>query len=70
MQFSEITVLVSHGKIATSLHGALTKFADRKLTRIFRVYIFSAIFQKMNIACVTDRLRTEVCMCDGNAIVS
>ena len=29
MQFSEIIVLPSRGKIATRLHGAMARFADR-----------------------------------------
>ena len=66
MQFSEIIALPSRGKIATRLHGALVKFADRKIARIFRVFNVSAIFQKMfhcqRKICYTQKLLRSTAM--------
>ena len=35
-------------KIASRLHGALAKFADRKVNRILRCFNISAIFQMLH----------------------
>ena len=34
-------------KIVSWLHDVLAKFADRKIARIYRVFNFSAVFQKL-----------------------
>ena len=62
MQFSEIIALPSHGKIATRLHGAMARFADRYITRILRVCNILATFQGM--------LHVQFFPRDGNAVIS
>ena len=47
MQLLEIIALPLGGKNATWLDDVPAKFADRKIARIFRVFKFSAIFQKL-----------------------
>ena len=68
MQFSEIIVLPSCGKIVTWLHGASEKFADRKITTIFRFSIFLQFLEVFALP-AQDMLHTEICTFDGNAII-
>ena len=68
MRFSEITALPSRRKIATQLHGAMAKFADKRTARILRVFNISAAFQRYFIASARHAGHRN-CTCDGNAVI-
>ena len=65
---SEVIALSSRENIVTWLHGDPAIFADRKITRIFRVF---QLFCNVSVALpVQYMLHTEICTRDSNATIS
>ena len=71
MQFSEIIALPSRGKIATRLHDAMARFADRYVaSQNIKSLQYFGNFSEDVALLAQDMLHVQFFPRDGNAIIS